>query len=165
MELEESSQDPPSLEGIAEFAGLQRFLRDALSAPGDCRLQISKQGSDQPALPLSREDAALLLRLVGGQLSKSDGTYSASDRDVTTTEAAAMLGMSRQQLVNVLKQDVLPFHLVGTHRRLRMSDVLAYKTLRSARRRRALGDLTSTSEALGLYDIDVSAKLDAAARR
>lgn len=43
-----------------------------------------------------------------------------------TGDAAALLGVSRQHVVNLCNQGELPCESVGTHRRLRRSDVLAY---------------------------------------
>lgn len=167
MKPAEKSSSTRSSGSQPDLAALHRFLREALSMPDGGGLQISKQGPGHAAeaLPLSRNDATLLLELTSAALVAGPNTAVESDRDITTTRAAEILGMSRQQLVNLLKQDVLPYHLVGTHRRVRLSDVLAYKTLRSSRRRRALGELTAMSEESGLYDIDASAILDAAAKR
>lgn len=42
---------------------------------------------------------------------------------LTTTETATMLGVSRQHVVNLCDRGELSFSLVGTHRRIRRSDV------------------------------------------
>lgn len=46
----------------------------------------------------------------------------------------------------------LPFRLVGTHRRLRLVDVLGYRDRQDAAAREALGELTRQAEDLGMYD-------------
>ena len=70
---------------------------------------------------------------------------------LTTVEAAALLGMSRQFLVNLLERNELPHHLVGTHRRIYASDVFAYKAKRDSARKTALRDLVKSEVAEGLY--------------
>ena len=70
---------------------------------------------------------------------------------LTTVEAAALLGMSRQFLVNLLERNEIPHHLVGTHRRIYASDVLAYKAKRDSARKTALRDLVTSEVAEGLY--------------
>lgn len=55
---------------------------------------------------------------------------------ITTTEAAAILGCSRQQVVNLCNRGELPSGSVGRHRRLRQEDVESYA------RRRATGGMT-----------------------
>ncbi len=55
------------------------------------------------------------------------------DADLTTQEAANILGISRTYVVRLVDDAKLPARLVGTHRRLRAADVLAYKARRDAR--------------------------------
>lgn len=55
---------------------------------------------------------------------------------LTTTQAAHILGCSRQQVVNLCERGELPSESVGTHRRLRRVDVESYV------RRRGIGELT-----------------------
>jgi excisionase family DNA binding protein len=71
---------------------------------------------------------------------------------LTTIEAAAMLGVSRQFLVNLLKQEEIPYHLVGTHRRIYSRDLLRYKVSRDERRHKILRGLARAEAAEGLYD-------------
>lgn len=72
-------------------------------------------------------------------------------RLLTTQQAAELLGMSRPYLVKMLERDELPYEMVGTHRRLRLDDVLAYRRERSARRREALRELSRDADDLGIY--------------
>ncbi len=71
---------------------------------------------------------------------------------LTTVEAAAMLGVSRQFLVNILENGEIPYHLVGTHRRIYAQDLLSYKSKRDQTRRKILRDLAKEEAAKGLYD-------------
>src|ERR1035441_7576609 len=63
-----------------------------------------------------------------------------NDAQLTTVEAARMLGVSRQFLVKVLERGGVPHHMVGTHRRVYVRDLLAYKARRDSKRRPTLGD-------------------------
>lgn len=71
---------------------------------------------------------------------------------LTTVGAAAMLGVSRQFLVNLLEKGDIPYHMVGTHRRIYAQDVLRYKAKRDSSRRRILADLVTAEVDEGLYD-------------
>src|SRR5271157_89841 len=55
---------------------------------------------------------------------------------LTTVEASKLLGMSRQFLVKLLDKGEIPFHKVGTHRRIYARDVLSYKKQRDINRRK-----------------------------
>jgi len=70
---------------------------------------------------------------------------------LTTVEAAALLGMSRQFLVNLLERNEIPHHLVGTHRRMYAADVFDYKAKRDSARKAALRELVKAEAAEGLY--------------
>jgi len=58
---------------------------------------------------------------------------------VTTQRAADLLGMSRQHVVRLVDAGRLPIAIrkTGTHRRLRLSDVLRYKAHQEAEAKRA----------------------------
>lgn len=75
------------------------------------------------------------------------------DEVLTTTEAARELGVSRPFLnSHLLAEDVIPFHMVGTHKRIYRADLEAYKEERN-RRKKILRELTQETQDLGLgYD-------------
>ena len=72
--------------------------------------------------------------------------------ELTTQRAAGMLNVSRPHVINLINRGELPHHRVGTHRRLKLSDVLAYRTRRDVVRRAALDALTRDAEEDGLYE-------------
>lgn len=55
------------------------------------------------------------------------------DTELTTQDAADILGLSRTYVVRLIDEGKLPAHRVGTHRRLSASGVLAYKARRNTR--------------------------------
>jgi excisionase family DNA binding protein len=71
---------------------------------------------------------------------------------LTTVEAASILGVSRQFLVNLLEKGEIPYHMVGTHRRIYAQDLFQYKARRDGHRHQAIRELTRAEATEGLYD-------------
>lgn len=70
---------------------------------------------------------------------------------LTTAEAASIIGVSRQFLVNLLEAGELPYHKVGTHRRIYVQDLMKYKAKRDDRRKKTLRNLFAAEVAENVY--------------
>jgi excisionase family DNA binding protein len=109
-------------------------------------------GSDGKTEVLPNNLYSFLLRLLADLRAGHAVTILQNRHELTTAEAAKILGLSRQFLVQLLEKGELPFHMAGTHRRLYVRDVLAYKSRRDMQRRKTLDNLARREFEEGVYD-------------
>lgn len=150
MTITLTAHNDPVLASPAELAQLQ--VLDALLSAADAdTLQIT-DGRRQLALPGT---TLHLLRRAVHQLAQGQAVSIVPlHKEVTTQQAADLLHVSQPYLIHILDQGAIPYNKTGTHRRIRVADVLAYKRQRDAQRRQALDELTHATAEMGLYDLE-----------
>jgi len=109
-------------------------------------------GPDGKALPLPPNLDDFLTKMLANIQTGKSVTLLQSNAELTTVEAAKLLAVSRQFLIRLLEADRIPFHMVGTHRRVYARDVLAFKAKRDSARRKAINNLARVEMDEGLYD-------------
>lgn len=110
------------------------------SVGGDAaRLRVADEGDGAQVIP--HEIAELLGLVLGAVASGRTLSISAIPETLTTSSAAALLGVSRPTLMKMIGEGVIPTHKVGTHTRLKSSDVFRVKTERRMRERAAFAAL------------------------
>jgi excisionase family DNA binding protein len=109
-------------------------------------------GPDGESRPLPDSVYAFLVELVGALQQGKCITILQNQARLTTAEAASMLGISRQFLVNLLEAGEIAYHKVGTHRRIYVQDVMKYKVKRDDRRKKTLRELVAAEVADGTYE-------------
>lgn len=134
----------PSLLDPDELKEMVRFL-SGTGAPA----LIDEHGS---RLELPKPVFETLLRVLK-MMNEGRAIVMLPEEETFTTQAAAnYLGVSRQHLVDLLEGQEIPFHRVGTHRRVYFKDLLAYERRRDAGRRKTLDKLMAEVDEAGLYD-------------
>jgi excisionase family DNA binding protein len=115
--------------------------------PADLLVRGSNGHTERLPLGIAHMIASMLEELAQGH---TVAVVSEAE-EVTTSTAAELLGVSRPHLVKLVDSGVLPGRMAGTHRRVRLTDLLAYKR-RTARTNAILDDLAAETAALGLYE-------------
>ena len=70
--------------------------------------------------------------------------------ELTTQQTADFLGVSRPFLIRLLEEGKIPYHKVGTHRRVRFEDVRQYKKHILEERESALDALAAEAQSLDM---------------
>jgi excisionase family DNA binding protein len=125
-----------------------RVLAAQLGRPTKLRLVNDDQEGEVVVLP----DSAMRLFVdMLGHMARGDAVMLVSvNAEITTQRAADLLNVSRPFLVRLLEQGEIPYHMVGTHRRVRAADLIAYKERIDRQRMTALDELAKEAQELGM---------------
>ncbi len=136
----------------------------ALAADSIRRLAPLVKGSPQLTILVQAEDGpgerlvlpAPAVRLLTEILAEFARGHTMTARpipaELTTQEAADLLNVSRPHLIHLLDQRQIPYHKVGTHRRIVLSDLLEYSRKSQAKRDAALAELADLGQELNSDD-------------
>ena len=72
------------------------------------------------------------------------------EADVSTFQAADILNVSRPHVIKLLDESAISFRMVGTHRRIRLADVMVYKTAKDRASDTAMDELVAQAQELKL---------------
>lgn len=158
------SVDPVSPSDSKGIAGLARFIERESLEIGKPRLV----GPDNESIDLPDEVYEILVRVTSALRAGNAVSVVPYAMRIGTQEAAEMLGISRPTFIRLLERDELPYEQPGRHRRIKLTDVLAYRDRTHSRVIDRLDAMTGEASALGLYDTeqaDYAEALKAAKKR
>ena len=111
-------------------------------------VSLTSGGSTVPLPPELRQ---LLADVVHAMRRGQAVSVAPVGQQLTTQQAADLLGISRPTLIKFLEAGRIPYDTPGRHRRLRLSDVLGFQEVRRAEQRGALDALAQDAQDMGLY--------------
>ncbi len=130
----------------AELDQAQQVVDD-LGAHASRQLSMNRTVGQEP-IEIPRELSAVVAQILTIVARGGTVTIGSMPEELTTSTAAEQLGVSRPTLMKMIEHDEIPAHRVGTHTRLKSTDVMAFRKERQIRRRAAFDSLRDLEERL-----------------
>lgn len=112
-------------------------------------LTLRSAHGEEVTVTLPTDAFRILVEVLAQMANGSAVTVAPSHAELTTQQAAALLNVSRPFLVGLLDGGKIPYRKVGTHRRVRMSDLMAYREADDKERREVADELAKEAQELG----------------
>jgi len=126
-------------------------LRDFMAAkPAGERHHASLRSPDGHQLEIPNSIYRVLVAAVAAMAQGNAVSIVPVHHELTTQQAAELLGVSRPHLVKLVDAGEIPHHKTGSHRRIYFEDLMRYRDVRDAQRAAALRELTRKSAEYGL---------------
>lgn len=125
---------------------LVKILKEQLVYP----VQLLNEGVTGDTLEIPAPAMRLLVEILAEMAKGHTVTLVALQEEISTQQAAEILGVSRPYFVQLLESGAIAFRKVGARRRVRLQDVMSYKRTLYHKRLQTLDELTAYDQELGL---------------
>ena len=126
-----------------------RALASALRSAQGQTVRVAAGGETRQVV-VPRHAFELFLDVLGQMANGNAVTLVPVHAELTTQQAAELLNVSRPHVIKLLEAGELPFHKVGTHRRISAADLFAFRRKRAAQADEAMAELARLFQELGL---------------
>jgi excisionase family DNA binding protein len=137
-------------------AALAREARQKLLEMVQPQAPLVLHANEQPdqVIELPASAVSLLLNILDVIACGQQVVIVPQHAELTTAEAAELLNVSRPFVIQLLKEGHIPYRKVGTHRRVRVEDVLRYKQETDYKRAAVLDQLAAEAQEEGMgYEV------------
>lgn len=144
-DLEEVTSDEAEMAKVA-----RRLLMASLDHSQAVEITLESEKGKGPTIALPPKAVRFLADLLGAMSERKQIALVQKDAELSTVDAATMLGVSRPFLIKEIKAGRLAHRMVGTHRRIAFSAVQAYQARVKDDKAAALARLSRNADELGL---------------
>ncbi|KRR21401.1 hypothetical protein CQ14_07065 [Bradyrhizobium lablabi] len=123
-------------------------LRSVALAGVDVRLRAAERADI--VVPLPARAVEMIVEVLIAMAERKPVSVIPHTAELTTNQAADFLNVSRPYLVGLLEKEQIPYRKVGTHRRILVSDLQAFKEKSNKTRREAIASMVAEAQALKL---------------
>jgi excisionase family DNA binding protein len=131
-----------------------RTLGAMAKTTGDPLLTVTGEDSTTTQIRIPASALRLLFAALSEMARGNGVSLLPLHAELTTQQAADVLNVSSPYLVGLLEKGEMPFRMVGNQRRVRLREVVAYKTRTDIDRRAALHELARLGQEAGVgYEV------------
>ena len=141
---------PSEADAVLARESAERLARQLAKVNGALQLRVTDPDGGSETVTIPSTAFRLLVTILAEMASGNAVRLIPHHAELTTQEAAELLNVSRPYLVRLLDDGHIPFHRVGTHRRVLFKDVMTYKAEHRRMRGAALDALSRLDQELGL---------------
>ena len=147
----ESVAAPPSKQDMELARVAQRCIMEALDRSKAVKIKLESEAGDIPPIELPPASLRLIGQLLGLMSEGRPFALMPEKQELTTVEAANFLNVSRPFVIKEVDAGRIPHRMVGSHRRVLLSDLIDYAERIHTGREAALESLSKLSGELGDY--------------
>ncbi|MGM0386028.1 MAG: helix-turn-helix domain-containing protein [Actinomycetota bacterium] len=136
---------PQQVAQARQFADLIKELKDDSESGSKAALRFGEGGRERR---VPDELARIIEHVIEVLAEGGTVTVGTIPRELTTTAAAGLLGVSRPTLMKMIRSGEIPAHKVGTHSRLLSKDVLEFRRAQREAARKAFDELREIEDLL-----------------
>lgn len=127
MSTHKNVNSPPSASDIELAHEGKQVLRELLSDnPSSYSIKVIRNDAESKVIQLPAIAISLLADALNEISNGSSAKVIPQQPELTTQEAADALNVSRPFLIKLLESGHIPFHRVGTHRRIKHKDIIEF---------------------------------------
>lgn len=127
-------------------------MSDVLTRDADALHRALDSVGDQVNVSVSRQTAEWLARIVDARSRGQRVVVTHGHAEVTPTEAAALLGVSRPQVRKFMDEGKLGFRMVGAHHRIPVESIEAFRAWEQEQMTKGVEELSRLQNELGLFE-------------
>lgn len=127
-----------------------QYLEPVSILPHEIRMQFLDEDAPRNAFSLPAPALRLLNEILKEMAKGNAVTLMPINAMLTTQEAADILNVSRPFLVGLLEAGKIPYQRLGSHRRILLQDLMAFKEKTDAARADAMRQLTEEAQELDM---------------
>lgn len=152
VQANRSDQYPDDRRSVSEQANRALCeLNNILDRDGSPEISVRVE-SIEGVVQVPREVAEVMRQVLASTAAGQSVAVIPHHAELTTQQAADMLGVSRPYLIKQLSEGRIAYRKVGSHRRINAASLEQYRKDMAHEGRKAADELTALAEDMGLYE-------------